>query len=1157
MSGPTLRCAFALRAAALRPLACILALLLAAGGCAGTVPSGPRSPSTDVRVTVQPAHEPAAGPASFELVLLGTTDVHGRLVPHDYYTGLPTDHGLALLKPLADSIRAANPGRTYVFDSGDLLQGNPIGFVYARVHDDQPNPIIRAMDLLAYDASAIGNHEFNYGLEHLGRAIEQAPFPFVSANIFRHGTDEHAYQPYVLIPHVAAPHDTVLIGVTGNTPPGVHLWDRANVEGELDFRDVIGSLQTVVAEMRGRGADIVIVLSHGGLDGTSYDTAATGLPVENAAARVARDVPGVDVIFLGHTHRELTDSIIAGPAGPVLLLQAGPWARSLAVATLELRRGEAGRWAVTRRSGELLRARAEHADRGFIDSLRWEHERTIAWVNSRIGRAAEPMSAAAARVRDTPIIDFINEVQRAAGNADLSATAAFNISAGLDTGAITIAHAAALYPYDNTLQVIRITGDQLKQYLEKAAEYFRGWPAPGDGPVIDPAVPGYNFDIVSGVEYALDISRPIGERVVGLTHRARPVRADQSFTLALNNYRAAGGGGYSMIRDAPVVLDLQQDIRELLIEEVRRRGTLRPDDYFEESWRLLPVEAANAVRAEQAPASAVADEATRTPLARPRLRVLMTNDFHGRLLPETPTWADGAEVGGAAVLAAYFAAERDGFAGPTILLDGGDVMQGTPVSNLTEGRSAVEYYNAVGYHAAAIGNHEFDWSIPVLRDRIEQAEFAWLSANVFVAGHDTAPTWARPTAVLDVDGVTVGVVGLSTESTPWTTMPSNVRDLEFRDGAEAMDRWVPELRRQGADFVIAVAHAGATCQDAPRSEESRALGSERSRATPGDEGNRATPGSEGDRATPGSERVPPSQRQDETVACFGEIIEWAHATTHKPDLIVGGHAHQVVRTRANGIPIIQAGSYGTRYGVVDLERVTPDSVAAWIRGTPVAWPDRVEPDTAIAALVERHVLAVGPAVDRVVARLAEPLRRGPGEHALGRLIADAQRAATGADVAIMNNGGIRTNVAGGDVTWRALFELQPFGNLLVKLRLTGSQLRTAIEHVLRRGAPGAQVSGLVAEYDPEAPAGERVRAMRLASGEPINDTATYTVTANNFMAEGGDGFAILMQASERDDTGIVDLDALTAYLESLPQPVAPPVDTRLRPVPPERREQVR
>jgi 2',3'-cyclic-nucleotide 2'-phosphodiesterase/3'-nucleotidase/5'-nucleotidase len=1083
------------RAAETRPLLRIMGLAAAASvlGCGGgAAPATPVPPPAPVQVT------PATSVPSVELVLMGTTDVHNRLYPYDYYTGRSTDHGLARLKPFIDSIRAANPGRAFLFDSGDLLQGSPLGFVYARLHGDQPSPIVKAMNLLAYDASAIGNHEFNYGLEHLGRALEQAQFPFVSANIYKHGTNEHAYRPYVLLPYATPNGDTILIGVTGNTPPGVHLWDRANVEGILELRDVVGSLRGVVAEMRARGADAVVVLSHGGLEGTSYDTVATRLPVENAALRVAREVPGVDAIFLGHTHRELADSIIQGPGGPVLLTQAGHWARSLAVATLELRRRASGDWIVAQRSGSLLRA-GERADRAFMDSLRWEHERAVAYVNSRVGRAAAEMSAREGRVRDVPIIDFINDVQRRAGNADLSATAAFRLDAGLDTGDITIAEIAGLYPYDNTLQVIRINGAQLKQYLEKAAEYYRGWPASAGSQVTDQAVPGYNFDIISGVDYAIDVSRPKGDRILALTHNDRPVRADQTFTLALNNYRASGGGGYSVIRDAPVVLDRQQDIRELLIEEVRRRGTLRPADFYDESWHLLPAAAQSVATTEQSNIEGPRPSAAAP--TRPRLRVLGTNDFHGRLLPETPTFANGGQVGGAALLSAYFAAERTAFGGPTILLDAGDIMQGTPVSNLTFGRSTIDYYNLVGYHAAAIGNHEFDWSIDTLRARIGQAKFPWLSANIVVAGTDTAPSWARPTAMLDIDGVKVGIIGLTTEGTPHTTKPSNVRELRFLSGSATINRWVPELRRQGADFVIVVTHAGATCQAEVRQ-------------------------------------------------CRGEIVDWARAVTNKPDLIVGGHAHQVVRTRENGIPIVQTGSYATRYAVVDLERISADSVDVWIRGTPAAWPDRVTPDNAIASLVERYVREIGPEVDRVVTQLSEPLRRGVGDYPLGRLIADAQRAATDAHVAIMNNGGIRTNIEAGPVTWGELFQVQPFGNLLVKLQLTGAQLRSAIEHVVRGEVPGAQVSGVVVDYDPSAPPGSRVRTMRLSTGDAVRDDAVYIVTVNDFMAEGGDGFAMFLEPRGRDDTGIVDLDALIDHVSKLPQPFTAPVEPRLRAIRP-------
>jgi 2',3'-cyclic-nucleotide 2'-phosphodiesterase / 3'-nucleotidase / 5'-nucleotidase len=1076
--------------------AAVMALLAGAAACA-TTPVGARPDVSSARSAGE-----ATAADTFSVVLMGTTDVHGRIFPHDYYTGQPTNEGLARLKPLVDSIRVEHPGRTYLFDSGDLLQGNPLGYYYARVRGDEPNPIIRAMNLIGYDAAAIGNHEFNYGLAHLDRAIGQAGFPFVSANIFEHGTQRHAYTPYVLLPQPTAHGDTIVIGVTGNTPPGVHIWDRANVDGVLEFRDIVQSLERVVGEMRGRGADLVVVLSHGGIGRTSYDTVNTGLTPENVADRVAREVRGVDVIFLGHTHRELADSVITSEANPhgVLLTQARQWAQSLAVATVRMERAPQGRWRASAKQAGIVRPRVDLADRELMDTLRWQHERVVEYVTSRIGTMTERWDGTRARVEPTAIVAFVNNVMRRSAGAELAANAAFQLDAAFAEGDVTIADIARLYPYDNTLRAIRITGAQLRAYLEKSAEYYAGWPAPAGGTVTNFGVPGYNFDIVTGVEYTIDLTRPTGSRITELRHRGEPVRADQTFTMAISNYRQAGGGGYAMIADAPVVYDRGEDIRELLIEEVRRRGVLRRDDFPAAMWRIVP-EAATDVAAREQNERDVQWRAQTAPVERrPRLRVLTTNDFHGRLLPERPDWAEGRAVGGAAALASYFAHERAGFGGPTILVDGGDVMQGTPISNLTEGRATVSYFNAAGYTAAAVGNHEFDWGIDVLRARMRQADFPWLSANVFVAGTDTAPSWAQATTVVELDGVRVGIVGLSTEETPWKVHAENVRGLEFRSGSAALDRWVPKLRADGVDFVIAIAHAGAYCDEA-------------------------------------------------FTDCRGEALDWVAAATHRPDLFVGGHTHEVVRTFVNGTPVVESGLYGRRYVVVDLERIGADSVDTWIRGIPAAWTDRVQPDSAVAALVERYRAEVGPQIERQVATFAAPLERVMAEYALGRLIADAQRTAMGTQIAFMNTGGIRASVAAGPATWGELYAVQPFENRLVRLALRGADVRAALEHTVSTTRPQAHVSGVMVDFDPRRPVGSRLVRVTLDDGSPLRDDAVYTVTVNDFLAFGeGDGFASFANALERDDSGMIDLDALVAYLQSLPQPVRAPAGPRLRPV---------
>lgn len=563
---------------------------LLAAAVAGCAPAAGVAPAPDA----VPAAAAAPAPARGELVLMGTTDVHGWLLPHDYYTGRDTENGLARLVPLIDSIRAANPGRTALLESGDLLQGNPLDFVHSRLGEGEIHPVARAMNLLEYDAAAIGNHEYNYGIPHLDAVVRQSRFPWLSANTFVAGTDRHAYRPSVMLERVVDGRP-IRVGVTSVTPPGVLIWDRDNVRGRLDFRDIVASVRPVVAELKRQGADVVVVAAHSGLEGSSYDTASTGVPVENAAAAMAREVPGIDVIFLGHTHRELADTTI----GSTLLLQAKNWATSLAAATLEVESTPAGGWRVAAKHGRIFRPGTRPADPRFVAELAPAHERTVAYVGQRIGTSAAEWTSAAARVEDTPILDLINDVQRRVTGADLSATAAFSLTSRIPRGPITVADVAGLYVYDNTLKAVRITGRQLREYLEKSAEYYLPCPGGRCERLTNPDVPGYNFDVVSGVDYALDLSKPVGQRVVRLERGGRAVRDTDSFTLALNNYRASGSGGFSMLIGAPVVYDRGEGIRELLVQEIRRRGSIAPRDVFRKNWEILPASLAARAAAEQ------------------------------------------------------------------------------------------------------------------------------------------------------------------------------------------------------------------------------------------------------------------------------------------------------------------------------------------------------------------------------------------------------------------------------------------------------------------------------------------------------------------------------------------------------------------------------
>ena len=527
---------------------------------------------------------PSAEPDTLTLLVAGTTDVHGWLRGWDYFSNTPdTTRGLARAATVVDSLRRAHPGPVILVDAGDDLQGTAINNVALR-DSLLPNPVMAAMNVMRYDAAVIGNHEFNFGLPYLDRVMRQAHFPMLAANVYRADGGSRAYAPWVMVRR-----GDLDVAVVGGTTPGSMIWDRDKLAGRVEVRDILPSVRGAVAEARGHGADVVIVVLHSGLGGSaSYDTASTGVASENVTARVAREVPGIDLIVFGHSHRELADSTING----VLLTQPRNGAGSVSTSRLTLVRN-GGAWRVVAKRGGVVRTagRAEHE--GVVSATRDAHERAIAYATAPVGSTPVVWKSDSARVRDLAVTDFVLEVQRRAAGADLASNAAYSLNAEFGPGAITMSDLSEVYPYENNvLRAIRITGRQLRDYLEFSARYFRQG-APLDS-LIDPAIPGFNFDVVSGVEYVIDISKPIGSRITKLERNGQPVRDSDSFTMALNDYRQSGGGGYTMLRGAPLVYDKQQVIRDLLIEEVRRRGSIRPEDYHTVNWTLVPDSLANA-----------------------------------------------------------------------------------------------------------------------------------------------------------------------------------------------------------------------------------------------------------------------------------------------------------------------------------------------------------------------------------------------------------------------------------------------------------------------------------------------------------------------------------------------------------------------------------
>ncbi len=1018
---------------------------------------------------------------TIEIVIAATTDVHGRLRGWDYYTARPDSaRGLARAATIVDSVRRANAGRVVLVDAGDLLQGNPLTHYAARVDAALPHPVIAAMNAMRYDAAALGNHEFNYGLATLARTTGSATFPFLAANAWR-PNGERAFPASRVVERAG-----LRIAIVGATNPGVAIWDRENVRGRVEVRDIVSEVRRAVEEVRKTKPDVVVAVLHSGLEEVaSYDSAKSGAPSENVSARVAREVPGIDVVVYGHSHREQPGLAI----GTTLLIQPRNWATSVAVATLRVVRGSG----VVARRGTVVQSAGHAEDSAVVAAVRVAHDATVRYVARPIGDTRVAWRSDSARVADTPLIDFINETQRRKAGADLSATAAFAL-ASIDSGPITVAEIAQLYPYENTLRAVRISGAQLKAYLEHSARYYRSL---GTSPLIDSTVPGYNFDMIAGAEYTLDLSKPLGARVTSLAVRGRPVADADSFTLALNNYRQTGGGGFAMLRGAPVVYDANEDMRDLLIDEVTRRGTLRHEDYFTRNWRLEPAAAVAQAAAELAPRprppAGVASRSDAHLTNGRWLRIIATNDFHGALEPRADS--SGPVRGGAAYLATEIRTARRACVSPrceSLWLDGGDLFQGTPASNLAFGRPVMTIFNSVGLTAAALGNHEFDWGLDTLRAHMREARYAILGANVRdTAGRDIP--WIRDDTLVTLGSLKVGVIGAALVETPMVTKVAVVKDLRFADPGPIIDAHARALRARGADRVVVVAHIGAFCQNS-------------------------------------------------LTSCRGGIVHLAGRLSERVDAIVSGHTHSPVRAVVRGTAIVQARSRGTAIGIIDIplgDTTNPPVIE--LRDVRADW---LPADSSVAAVVHE-------AAAKVAARMSVPIV-AIGEHiglglrgTLGKLIADAQRSVGQGDVAIMNNGGIRAPLRPGMATYGSLYEVHPFDNRLVRLTVTGKELRAELERQVAQPTFNLHLSGVRVAFDTTRGAGSRVTSLTRTDGSPVRDTERYRVVLSDFLADGGDGVLLARSALRRDDLDIPDLDALITYLKTLPSPVRAPRDERV------------
>ena len=514
------------------------------------------------------------------IVVLGTTDLHGNLFPVDYYTDKPDNRGLAKIATVIRQVRNENKN-VLLIDSGDTIQGTPLEYYHNKKNNQPPDPMMLAMNALDYDSMTVGNHEYNFGLQVLEKARSEAKFHWLSANTYNKGTNQTHYTPYI-VKEVAG----VRIGVLGLTTPGIPNWENGPNYSGLEFREPLSEAKKWVPVLRGKErADVVVIAMHMGLE----EDLRTGeinpgqVTNENRAIAIAKQVPGVDLIFMGHTHVPVPSLVING----VQLIQANYWGRHLARVDLYLE--NAGRrWRVFARAARTIAMDDGTAPDQELLKLGGPYDReTQAWLSRAIGESAAELTAAEARFRDTAILDLIQRVQLETGKADVSMAAVFNPDARIAKGPVTVRDIAGLYVYENTLVVLEVTGQQLKEALEHSAKYFRPYePGKSLAELVDEKIPAYNFDIAEGVTYVLNIAKPVGQRIENLQFQGKPLLPTQKLRLATNNYRVNGGGGYTMYKGAPVVYRSSEEIREMIIDWVELHKTIPTEPT--NNWKIVP-----------------------------------------------------------------------------------------------------------------------------------------------------------------------------------------------------------------------------------------------------------------------------------------------------------------------------------------------------------------------------------------------------------------------------------------------------------------------------------------------------------------------------------------------------------------------------------------
>ncbi len=601
-----------------------------------------------------------AQPGVVSLRLIQTSDIHSNVLGYDYYQNKEDrKFGLSRTAVLIREARAENPNNL-LLDNGDLIQGSPLAdYIFEQAGegylDKQAHPVFKAMNELGYDAGNLGNHEFNYGLDYLGKVLQGAKFPYVNANVFaadafkRDGEGKidwsgNKFTPYLLLERQVTDDkgqpQTVKVGILGLTPPQVLQWDKRHLQGKVVVADMVETANHYIPELRAKGADLVVVVAHTGINAGSYEAM-----MENAAWHLAK-VEGIDALMLGHAHKNFPGDFPnlpevdnqAGTLSGVPTVMPGFWGNHLGIIDLKLEQVD-GKWRVKQSQASLRQIDASEGskvDARVTELVKADHEGTNQWLDRPLGKITNPIHSFFALVQDDPSVQLVSDAQRRHAEQlqkdgllkepypILSAAAPFRGGRNgitdftyVPAGDISLRNVSDLYIYPNTLQVVEVNGATVKEWLEMSAGQFNRVDPASRGVqwLVNESFPTYNFDVIDGVSYEVDITQPArynkegvkvseGERIGKLTFNGKPVDPAQKFYVVTNNYRASGGGHFPGVDGDNIVHEDPFETREIVAQYLKSRSASQPQGFSplaDNNWHMKALPAGVDVRLYSSP----------------------------------------------------------------------------------------------------------------------------------------------------------------------------------------------------------------------------------------------------------------------------------------------------------------------------------------------------------------------------------------------------------------------------------------------------------------------------------------------------------------------------------------------------------------------------